>query len=126
MNIFDRISILGVRLQFTNDLPEHWLGCYLDDSRLILVRNNLTVAEETETIHHEYVHAFHRDRSSEHLTETRADRTAAKMLITRADYARAEQINPNPIAIARELGRTLHMVRVYCTMLENNQTLAAS
>lgn len=112
-DIFHKIEALGVRLEYSNDLPQHRLGCYYDDRRLIVVRCNLTHTLEEETLCHEYVHAKYRDRSSHPTIEHRAMREAARMLIEPADYARAERINSNPLAIAKELDVTLHMVEVF-------------
>ena len=57
------LADLGVRLEYTNDLPPQRLGCYLDDERLILIRASLHGALERETLAHEYAHALYRDRS---------------------------------------------------------------
>ncbi|PZE89976.1 ImmA/IrrE family metallo-endopeptidase [Curtobacterium sp. MCBD17_008] len=113
MDVFALIEDLGVRLEYRTDLPPGRLGAYYDDERLIVVRSNLTLALEAETLCHEYVHAKYRDRSCHPTLEHRAQREAALMLIHPDDYARAERVNTSPLAIAQELGVTLHLVRVF-------------
>lgn len=112
-DIFHKIEALGVRLEYSSDLPPNRLGAYYDDRRLIVVRANLTHTLEEETLCHEYVHAKYRDRSCHPTIEHRAQREAAQMLIEPTAYARAERINANPLAIAKELDVTLHMVEVF-------------
>ncbi len=113
MDVFTLIEDLGVHLEYRNDLPDGRLGAYLDDERLIVIRQNLTLPLEAETLCHEYVHAKYRDRSCHPTLEHRAQREAALMLIHPDDYARAERISSSALAIAQELGVTLHMVRVF-------------
>ncbi len=107
------IEQLGVDLKYTLDLPPYRLGAYLDDERRILIRANLTRTFEEEALFHEYAHALYRDRSCEPFSEHRALREAARLIIDPTAYAKAEAINPNPLAIAKELDVTLHMIEVY-------------
>lgn len=113
MDVFTLIEDLGVRLEYRNDLPAGRLGVYYDDERLIVIRANLTLPLEAETLCHEYVHAKYRDRSCHPTLEHRAQREAAQMLIHPDDYASAERISSSTLAIAQELGVTHHMVRVF-------------
>ncbi|PZE23895.1 hypothetical protein [Curtobacterium sp. MCBD17_028] len=113
MDVFRLIESLGVRLEYSTELPPGRLGVYYDDQRLIVIRPDLTLALEAETLCHEYVHAKHRDRSCHPALEHRAQREAARMLIHPDDYARAERISASPLAIAQELGVTLHCVKVF-------------
>ena len=108
-----RIERLGVELVYTSDLPPQRLGCYLDDERRILIRHNLTAALEQETLHHEYIHAFHRDRSCHPATERRAWREAARLIIDPLAYAHAERMSHDTSFIARELGTTTRIVEAY-------------
>lgn len=116
------IEQLGVDLEYTFDLPPHRLGAYLDDERKILIRANLTHTFEEEALFHEYVHALYRDRTCEPHIEHRALREAARLIIDPAEYARAEAINPNPLAIARELDVTLHVIEVYQRAVQRGHT----
>lgn len=113
MDVFTLIEDLGVRLEYRTDLPPGRLGVYYDDERLIVIKANLTLPLEAETLCHEYVHAKYRDRSCHPTVEHRAQREAAQMLIHPDDYARAERISSSPLSIAQELGVTLHLVKVF-------------
>lgn len=107
------IEQLGVDLEYTSELPPDRLGAYLDDERKILIRPNLTHTFEEEALFHEYAHAKYRDRTCERRLEHRALVEAAKLIIDPRDYARAERINANPLAIAKELDVTLHVIEIY-------------
>lgn len=111
--VFDWIADLGVELVYTNDLPPQRLGAYLDDERRILCRPNLTHVLEQETLHHEYVHALHRDRSCHPAIEWRAWREAAKLIVDPLAYARAERMSLDASFIARELGTTIKIVEAF-------------
>ncbi|WP_162819204.1 ImmA/IrrE family metallo-endopeptidase [Leifsonia aquatica] len=111
--MYEMIEQLGVDLEYTLDLPPYRLGEYLDDERKIRIRANLTHTFEEEALYHEYAHALYRDRSCDPRLEHRALREAARLIIDPEAYARAEIVNPNPLAIARELDVTLHMIEVY-------------
>lgn len=113
IDIHAAIADLGVRVEYTNDLPPQRLGAYLDDERLILVRATLHGALETETLVHEYVHAKHRDRSRHPAIEWRAWREAARIIIDDAAYAAAERVSDDPGHIARELGTTIRIIQAY-------------
>lgn len=113
MDIWDRISELGVKLVYTNDLPPQRLGCYLDDERTILIRATLHGALELETLAHEYVHAVYRDRTKHPAVEWRAWREAARLLVDDDAYAAAERISHDVGYIARELGVTIRIIEAY-------------
>jgi Zn-dependent peptidase ImmA (M78 family) len=113
MNIWDRISELGVKLIYTKDLPPQRLGCYLDDERTILIRASLHGALEQETLAHEYVHAVYRDRTKHPAVEWRAWREASRLLVDPAAYAAAERVSHDVGYIARELGVTIRIVQAY-------------
>lgn len=113
MRIYDLIEQLGVELVYTADLPPQRLGCYLDDERTILIRPGLTHALERETLHHEYIHALYRDRTSHPAVEWRAWREAAALMIDPAAYAAAEAMSHSSAWIARELGVTVKIVEAY-------------
>lgn len=111
--IHDLIDRLGVRVEYTSDLPAGRLGAYLDDERRILVRVGLTAPLERETLHHEYVHAKYRDRRSDAATERRAERECARMLVDEHEYALAERAGLSPLGIARQLDVPLAVIGVY-------------
>ena len=111
--VFDWIAGLGVELVYTEELPAHRLGAYLDDERTIQIRPNLTHPLEQETLHHEYVHALHRDRSCHPAIEWRAWREAAKLIVDPLAYAQAERLSLDSGFIARELGTTTKIIEAY-------------
>jgi len=123
-SVFDWITDLGVELVYTNDLPPHRLGCYLDDERTIKIRPALTLPLEQETLHHEYVHARHRDRSCHPAIEWRAWREAARLIVDPLAYARAETMSLDASFIARELGTTTKIIEAYRKAVLRGEILA--
>lgn len=115
VDIHALIADLGVTVEYVTDLPPGRLGEYRDDDLLIRVRYGLTAAQESETLHHEYVHAFHHDQSTHPALEHRAKREAARMIIDAGLYAAAEAVSADAAFIARELGTTLTVVEDYRT-----------
>lgn len=111
--IHDLIAELGVRVEYSVDLPPGRLGVYLDDERRILIRAGLSAPLERETLHHEYVHARYRDRSSTPRAERRAERKSAVMLVDERAYAEAERSGLSPLGIARQLDLPLAVIAVY-------------
>lgn len=69
---------------------------------------------------HELGHAHYRDPPGHHgLQEQRADRFAAKLLVSPAEYAAAEAIyGACPQLIAAELGVTLHVLKTWTSLYE--------
>lgn len=111
---------VGATVLFTDLLPADRRGCYLDDHDRIYLREGLTRTQEHEALAHELAHRHYRDRSCRAAFDRRADEWAARLLIHPADYETAERINANPLAIARELGVTIHMVDVYQQFLDRS------
>lgn len=124
--VFDWIADLGVELVYTEDLPAQRLGVYLDDERTIKIRPNLTHVLEQETLHHEYVHALHRDRSCHPAIEWRAWREAAKLIVNPLEYARAERLSHDSMFIARELGTTTKIIEAYRKAILRGEILVAA
>lgn len=122
--VYDWIDALGVELVYTNDMPASRLGCYLDDERRILCRIGLTYSLEQETLHHEYIHALHRDCSSHPAIEWRAWRESAQLIIDPRAYADAESLSLDSGFIARELGTTTRIVEAYRRALSRGEILA--
>lgn len=112
-SIHELIAELGVRVEYSAELPPGRLGAYLDDERRILVRTGLSAPLERETLHHEYVHALYRDRTSSPAAERRAERESAAMLIDERAYAEAERSGLSALGIARQLDLPLAVVAVY-------------
>lgn len=123
-SVYDWISDLGVDLVYTSDLPPQRLGAYLDDERRILCRPNLTHPLEQETLHHEYIHAVHRDRTMHPAVEWRAWREAAKLIVDPFAYAAAETMSHSSAWIARELGTTVKIIEAYRKAVTRGEILA--
>ncbi|CAB0542834.1 ImmA/IrrE family metallo-endopeptidase [Corynebacterium diphtheriae] len=81
----------------------------------ISIRVGMTDAETLCSLAHELGHAHYGDPPGHHgLQETRADRFAARLLISPVEYAAAEQIyGPHPARIAHELGVTTHLITMW-------------
>lgn len=111
--VVDWIASIGVSLEYTHDMPPQRLGCYLDDQRRILIRPGLTHTIEQETLHHEYAHAYHRDRSCHPHVEQRAWAFAARLIVDPSEYVKAEQVSDDLTFIAHELGTTVRVIRAF-------------
>lgn len=110
--LMDEASRLGVRVQIAH-LDEATLGLYDHEARLITIDISLTLPQKKEALAHELGHCFYGDPCSTPQAERRADRYAARLLIDPLEYRAAELIDPDPAAIAAELGQTKRMVRVF-------------
>ena len=124
--ITDWINDIGVELIYTNDLPPQRLGAYLDDERRILIRHGLPYALEQETLHHEFVHAWHRDRTSHPAIEWRAWRYAAQLIVSPDAYASAERVSTSSLYIAQELGTTVRIIETYRKALSRGEIVLAA
>ena len=118
------IADIGVDLVYTDDLPTTWLGAYLDDERRILIRRGLTRALNQQTLAHEFMHAWHGDRSSHPTIEWRAWRGAARIIVDPAEYAAAERVSTSSLYIAQELGTTVKIIEAYRKALVRGEILA--
>lgn len=104
---------LGARVQLGHLDGRTLCGIYNEAERLITVEIGLAMPQLKETLAHELGHCFHADVESSPLHERRADRYAARLLIDPMAYKAAELIDPDPAAIAAELGQTRRMVRLF-------------
>lgn len=96
----------GVRVEWAN-LGPYRHGQYKRQRRLIELNQNLCLRQLVPGLAHEFAHFVHDDGCSTTTAERRAWEYAARMLITPAEYARAERIvGHHPNAIAAELDLT--------------------
>ena len=103
----------GVRVEWA-DLGAHRHGQYQRRLRLIELNSRLVLRQLVPVLAHEYAHFVHDDGCSSAAHERRAWEHAARMLITPADYARAERlVGSHPNAIAAELDLTSVVVRAW-------------
>lgn len=101
-------------------------GYYTHSRRTISLRAGLLDRARRTTLAHELAHALAGDtttpsRLRNARQEHRADKIAAQLLISPHAYEEAETlVGPHPGALARELGVTTHMIRVWRTHHERN------
>jgi len=107
------LARLGVSLEYTSDLPDDWVGAYLDDEKLVLIRRGLTPEHDEQACWHETAHAFYGDRVSTPSIERRAWVYAARMIVDPMKYAAAERISTSSLFIAQELGTTARIIETY-------------
>lgn len=90
----------------------HSSGLIILNPHRALVTQRVTLAHEIG--HAYYGHTWTDDPRQHEAQERQADRHAAQLLITKADYAQAEALTgPHPGAIARELGVTRRLVELW-------------
>lgn len=94
------------------------------DGQQISVRHGMSDTQTRSTIAHELVHAWRGDPCGHCPTnEHRADRLAARLLITPGAYAHAEAVYDGDLAkIADDLGVTTHLLAVWREAYEREMT----
>jgi Zn-dependent peptidase ImmA (M78 family) len=113
--LIDHAAAMGLRVKWRN------LGRRsgeVHSSGLILLNPRKTEFSQRITLAHEIGHAHHgHDWTGAHdveRDEREADTYAARLLISAADYAFAEQIvGEHPGALAKELGVTVRLVELW-------------
>lgn len=104
---------LGLDVEWA-DLGEYRRGEYLDDQKLIRLNIRLTQVEAACTLGHEVSHHLFGDRCSTPAIERRAWERAAAMMVTPAEYEKAEDlVGCHVNALAAELGVTPHLVHAW-------------
>jgi len=102
-------------------------GWYSDSHRVISTRRGLSIAEYRSTLAHELAHAYHRDTPvGGHYSprqERRADRWAARLLLTEAAVRDAlTWHNHHRGPAAYDLEVTEHLLDVWLTLYERTHT----
>lgn len=110
--LVEEAARLDARIQLSHLEGDLW-GLYDSETRTITVDLGLSLPQKKEALAHELGHCFYGDPCSKPFYERRADRYAARLLILPEAYRAAEQMDPDPAAIAAELGQTRRMVRVF-------------
>lgn len=109
--LYRHAADLDLEVEWVTDLPRGRHGVYRDDERVIRLNYRLTSAQALATLAHELAHAIHGDRCSGGAIERRADELGSSFIISRDEYAEAEElVGPHAGALARELGVTHRMV----------------
>ncbi|VDG76201.1 Domain of uncharacterised function (DUF955) [Actinobaculum suis] len=90
-------------------------GHYYHETGLVVVDSRTSPRWQIWTLAHELVHAWRGDDGPQPASvEALVDRTAARLLISGAEYALAEQLyGPNIALIAEELGVVPECVEAY-------------
>lgn len=109
----DESQRLGARVQMGHLDDPTLFGLYHDGQKVITIDLSLPLPQKKEAWAHENGHCLYGDDCSSPERERRADRYAANFLISPTAYRAAELIDPDPAAIAAELGQTRRMVRVF-------------
>lgn len=93
-------------------------AAWLPHQRAVTLRHGMSDADTLCALAHELGHAHYGDPPGCDPThEQRADRFAARLLISPTEYAMAElAYGPHPAHIAHELGVTTHLVQVWRTL----------
>nr|DAK57406.1 MAG TPA: IRRE PROTEIN, Deinococcus, Radiotolerance, Gene regulation.24A [Caudoviricetes sp.] len=95
-------------------------AAWIPGQNAITVQIGMSDADTLCALAHELAHAHYGDPPGHQPRyEARADRFAAKLLVSPVEYATAEQTyGPHPARIAHELGVTIHIINVWRAMNE--------
>ena len=104
---------LGVRVQLAHIDSDEIEAHYDVETATVTVDLGLTWCEVKDALAHELGHALYGHHCSTPANERAADRRAAELLIDPLAYRTAEILDPDPQAIADEIGVTRRIVRVY-------------
>lgn len=93
-------------------------AAWLPRQHAVTLRHGMSDADTLCALAHELGHAHYGDPAGcDPAREHRADRFAARLLISPVEYAMAEQAyGPHAARIAHELGVTTHLVQVWRTL----------
>lgn len=112
----DMAHLLGVTLTHHNEGKKGW---YSPSLRTISTRRGMAVWDYKSTLAHEIGHAMYRDERTSHghfdqRQETRADRFAAKLLISEVDLLHLAPWHGNDLhSLALDLEVTPKLLRTY-------------
>lgn len=115
--LMDEARRLGVAVQLAHIDDDAIEAHYDHETDIITLDLGLTMSELKDALAHELGHAHYGHTCSTDTNELRADRHAAALLIDLNAYRAAEVLDPDPAAIADELGVTRRIVRVFQTQL---------
>lgn len=111
--LYHHCADMGLGVEWV-DLGPSRRGEYVDGSRLIRLHRGLTRAQATATLAHEIGHAEFGHSCSTPATERRAWQYGASLVVSVADYQRAERIvGHHPNALAAELGVTRRLIEAW-------------
>lgn len=113
--LIDVAEVRGYQVRWHLGGPK---AAWLPHQRAVTLRHGMSDADTLCALAHELGHAHYGDPPGcDPACEQRADRFAARLLISPAEYAMAElAYGPHPAHIAHELGVTTHLVQVWRTL----------
>lgn len=113
--LIDVSEARGYRVRWHRGGPK---AAWLPHKATITLRHGMSDADTLCALAHELGHAHYGDPAGhDPRLEARADRFAARLLISPVEYAAAERAyGAHPAHIAHELGVTVHLVDVWRTM----------
>lgn len=115
--LIDVAEARGYRVHWHRGGPK---AAWLPGTRVVTLRHGMDDAQTVSSLAHELGHAYYNDppgHRPEH--EARANRFAARLLISPADYAAAEQLYGSyPSRLAHELGVTVTLIEAWRTIYE--------
>lgn len=118
--LIDVAEARGYRIRWHKRGPK---AAWIPARNTITLRYGMDDAETLCSLAHELGHAYYHDPPGHFGThELRANRFAAKLLISPVDYALAEEIyGPHPSRLATELGVTIKVLETWQAMHERKQ-----
>lgn len=112
-SLYQHAVDLGLDVEWA-DLGEYRRGDYQRSKSLIRLNHRLTVVQATATLAHEIGHAIFGHTCSSPANERKAWEMGASLVITPAEYARAEAIvGPHVGALAVELEVTPRLIEAW-------------
>ncbi|OFT47043.1 hypothetical protein HMPREF3158_05615 [Corynebacterium sp. HMSC06G04] len=117
--LIDVAQARGYRIRWHRGGPK---AAWLPHKHAITLRVGMDDATTLCSLAHELGHAHYGDPPGHHgAHELRADRFAARILVSPTEYAAAETIfGPQPSLIAHELGVTVKVLKTWQTLYERN------
>lgn len=119
--LIDVAQARGYRIRWHRGGPK---AAWLPHKRTITLRVGMDDVTTLCSLAHELGHAHYGDPPGHHgAHELRADRFAARILVSPTEYATAEALyGPQPSLIAHELGVTVKVLKTWQTLYERTLT----
>lgn len=119
--LIDVAQARGYRIRWHRGGPK---AAWLPHKRTITLRVGMDDVTTLCSLAHELGHAHYGDPPGHHgAHELRADRFAARILVSPVEYATAEELyGPQPSLIAHELGVTVKVLKTWQSLYERTLT----
>jgi hypothetical protein len=106
-------DLMGVSIEWEDFLPMGWVGAYWAAQGVIYMLTGMSRNKTRTVLGHELGHAHYGHLGRTTADEWKADKWAARKLITPEGYLEAARDNPPPDMLAGRLGVTPHMLEVF-------------